>query len=1154
MRLFSEEVDYTSSSSPLNILQVENFEEIFFGVYEVEINGKKYAAERVSDKDGNPVVSVIVEHNKQSSEYPFLLLKGKQEIFFNENIESTALLESSNDSYEDEEEIVEFINESTPIEIDEVFDTKKQQVIEEITKIKKDATEKSLKILEKNKLKKIQAIRNESIKKKKSLEKFLESSRQSLVDEFIRISKNIKDEITDNNDYRFDEIKEGIDLKIQDIANELNESLKNDLRDSSNLMNKSIKQLVKELYDKNVNVRLNEKLNEITLDVSKQISVINQNLDKKLDTKVEKSLLENINKEIDAIRDSNIVLNDTIKRGVQKALSRVGNIDKKIIDISESLNTKIAETENEITGYFNEKMNLIKEETLDITDDARKYFQNLIQESRDNLLTEIRRLKNEKPVEYVIESKNNEKIVKDWDTIEKEWNKKIHDKFENYKTDLRKYVAVYASGGGTNATQYQDGGTMYGNLTVTGAISASQYLGLSIPSGGSGAYLPLSGGNVTGDVSISGLLSANRIQMNTTAGLPASEGQLTWNDQDGTLNIGLKGGNVTLQVGQEQVARVVNKTGANLFESEYRAIRIRSTAEGGTQGQRLAVVLAQANNDPNSVDTLGLVTEDIAVNQEGYVTTSGLVRNINTTGTLQGETWSDGDVLYLSPFTAGRLTNIKPQAPNHTVIMGFVVYKHQNQGTIYVKVDNGYEINELHNVKIDNLSGGDVLTYDSTQSVWRNTNTLSINSLSAERIFTTQLDALSANITVVDIKQYELSGFNVTGDVTINGSVSAQSISAGNIFSNGNRVATVVDPVRTTLTGNGVLSSFAIAGTGSLTNPSALIVAIDGALQEPSVDYTVANGNITFTDPLANGAKAVVIAPTNSLQVGVLTPSDGTVTSAKLAPNLTLTNATLGGTVSFTGTDRPTSAATGSPAATSLMTRNDVGMESFFNLGQVFRPHPTPAFATSGTGSVAGTIAGDRWISLGSGTANNGWGRATIARGVTTIPSFSGAGINFTKPLGISIILFLAVASAADNGYVFRLRFGSDNTPTPDGSDPANYRSFGIEIKPRGTTNDWRLYAHNGTSVTYSAWTNTGFPSNLLGTRVCASVISNGNGSITGYLGSDGNRTLSQLSISGGPTTGGVSAQAFIDVHVANSATGTSSLAVAVLDAMIYAL
>ena len=102
----------------------------------------------------------------------------------------------------------------------------------------------------------------------------------------------------------------------------------------------------------------------------------------------------------------------------------------------------------------------------------------------------------------------------------------------------------------------------------------------------------------------------------------------------------------------------------------------------------------------------------------------------------------------------------------------------------------------------------------------------------------------------------------------------------------GNQVATVVDPVRTTLTGNGVLSSFAISGAGSLSNPSALIVAIDGALQEPTVDYGVSAGVITFTSPLANGAKAVVISPTNTLQVTEMIPADGSVTSTKLANDL----------------------------------------------------------------------------------------------------------------------------------------------------------------------------------------------------------------------------------------------------------------------------
>jgi hypothetical protein len=201
-------------------------------------------------------------------------------------------------------------------------------------------------------------------------------------------------------------------------------------------------------------------------------------------------------------------------------------------------------------------------------------------------------------------------------------------------------------------------------------------------------------------------------------------GRLSWNDTDGTLDIGLKGGNVTLQIGQEEVARVVNKTGGNLLEADYRAVRVRSVAEGGAQGQRLAVVLAQADNDANSATTLGIVTEDIDVNQDGFITLSGQVRGINTTGTLQGETWTDGDVLYLSPTTPGYLTKTKPQAPQHTVIVGYVEYAHNNQGKIFVKVDNGYEIDELHNVRIDtgSLTSGQLLVRSG--SVWTNSNQL----------------------------------------------------------------------------------------------------------------------------------------------------------------------------------------------------------------------------------------------------------------------------------------------------------------------------------------------------------------------------------------------------------------------------------------------
>ena len=288
-----------------------------------------------------------------------------------------------------------------------------------------------------------------------------------------------------------------------------------------------------------------------------------------------------------------------------------------------------------------------------------------------------------------------------------------------------------------------DNGTLYygsGSSNAVRTITASLALSASYLIGG-GAGTP-GGANTTiqfndaGAFSGSGNFTINKStntvsltgSLNITDSIyfsgSGAASRLVWNDTDGTLDLGLKGGNVTLQIGQEQVIRVVNKTGANLLESQYKAVRIRRVDEGGAQGQRLAIVLAQADNDGNSVDTLGLVTENIDDNQEGFITNSGLVRGIDTTGTLQGETWVDGDPLYLSPTTSGSITKVKPQAPQHTITIGYVVYAHAINGKIFVKVDNGYELDELHNVRITtgSLTSGDLLVYSS--SVWINTKQL----------------------------------------------------------------------------------------------------------------------------------------------------------------------------------------------------------------------------------------------------------------------------------------------------------------------------------------------------------------------------------------------------------------------------------------------
>jgi hypothetical protein len=230
-----------------------------------------------------------------------------------------------------------------------------------------------------------------------------------------------------------------------------------------------------------------------------------------------------------------------------------------------------------------------------------------------------------------------------------------------------------------------------------------------------------SGDTMTGDLVMdeSSINSANSVSFNTAPDTPeiSEIGKLHWNDIDGTLDLGLKGGNVKLQIGQKEVARVVNKTNpnVNLLRSNYQVVKIV-----GATGQRLSVALAQANNDLNSASTLGVVIENINNNQEGFIITGGPVTEINTTGSMQSESWSDGDVLYLSPTIAGRLTKVKPIAPEHMVIVGYVEYAHSVHGKIFIKVDNGYELDELHNVKIQSPQDGEALIYNQALGVWQN--------------------------------------------------------------------------------------------------------------------------------------------------------------------------------------------------------------------------------------------------------------------------------------------------------------------------------------------------------------------------------------------------------------------------------------------------
>ena len=128
----------------------------------------------------------------------------------------------------------------------------------------------------------------------------------------------------------------------------------------------------------------------------------------------------------------------------------------------------------------------------------------------------------------------------------------------------------------------------------------------------------------------------------------------------------------------------------------------------GATGDHADVKRAGNGSDTTSSKTIGLVAANITASNNGPVVTRGYVDGIDlSTG------YTSGDVLWLG--TNGAFTTTKPTAPDHLVFVGVVVRATSN-GIIYVATQNGYELDELHNVSLPSPTAGDFLKYNG--SLW----------------------------------------------------------------------------------------------------------------------------------------------------------------------------------------------------------------------------------------------------------------------------------------------------------------------------------------------------------------------------------------------------------------------------------------------------
>jgi len=168
--------------------------------------------------------------------------------------------------------------------------------------------------------------------------------------------------------------------------------------------------------------------------------------------------------------------------------------------------------------------------------------------------------------------------------------------------------------------------------------------------------------------------SVDHIDFDTTNVVAApTEGQLTWDTAEKTLSLGLNGGDVILQIGQEMHYRVRNNTGAQIPNGTV----VRFSGVLGSSGI-ITVAPALANGSVPSNYIIGVTTDDIANGEDGLVTHFGKVRSVDTSA------FAVGDVLYASPSVSGGFTTTRPDAPNNIVSVAAVLSSGTN-GILFVR-------------------------------------------------------------------------------------------------------------------------------------------------------------------------------------------------------------------------------------------------------------------------------------------------------------------------------------------------------------------------------------------------------------------------------------------------------------------------------------
>jgi hypothetical protein len=188
------------------------------------------------------------------------------------------------------------------------------------------------------------------------------------------------------------------------------------------------------------------------------------------------------------------------------------------------------------------------------------------------------------------------------------------------------------------------------------------------------------------------------------------------------------------------VREVYNNSGATMTKGTVVYIN-------GGQGNLPTIAKALATGDSTSAQTYGVVQNSIGNMSNGYIVVVGDLIDMDT------QAFVEGTQLYLSPTTAGEYTSTKQYAPNHLVYVGIVTRSHPTQGIIAVKIQNGYEMDELHNVSAQSPNNNDILQYKTATGLWTKTAGTTSNIAEGSNLYYTDARsraAISESVTGLD--------------------------------------------------------------------------------------------------------------------------------------------------------------------------------------------------------------------------------------------------------------------------------------------------------------------------------------------------------------------------------------------------------------------